>query len=139
MSREKQKPQNRLERVWIYCRTGSPDETSLSDQRNTLIKFAKEQGWKIVGITAEHGSGLDYNRRGLKEVMKAAKAEQMDIVLAKSICRIGRITHKTMECMNQMNHHGVKLMIADNGDINFQPLRVAAYMRVGSEKQLQQE
>ncbi|MDF9409671.1 MAG: hypothetical protein A4E52_00800 [Pelotomaculum sp. PtaB.Bin013] len=137
MSKTEQKIQNRPERVWIYCRTGSQDENSLSDQRDKLTDFAKEQGWEIVGITAEHGSGLNYNRKGLKEVMKAAKAKQMDIALAKSTCRIGRITHKTIECMNKMERHGVKLIIADNGDIDFHPIRVAFYMRVGSEKQLQ--
>lgn len=136
MGKKKQKIQNRPKRVWIYCRTGSQDEKSLLYQRDKLADFAKEQGWEIVGITTEHGSGMDYNRKGLKEVMEAAKAKQMDIALAKSTCRIGRIAHKTMECMNQMDRHGVKLMIADNGDINFQPLRVAIYMRVGSEKQL---
>lgn len=137
MGKKKQKIQNRPKRVWIYCRTGSQDENALSYQRDILTDFAKKQGWEIVGITAEHGSGMDYNRKGLKEVMEAAKAEQMDIALAKSTCRIGRNTHETIECMTKMERHGVKLMIADNGDINFQPLRVAVYMRVGSEKQLQ--
>lgn len=137
MSKKKQKIQNRPKRVWIYCRTGSQDEKSLSDQQEKLTGFAKERGWKIVGITIEHGSGMNYNRKGLKEVMKAAKDKQMDIALAKSTCRIGRITHKTIECIDKMERHGVELMIADNVDIDFRPIRVAFYMRVGSEKQLQ--
>jgi len=31
MSMKEQKIQNRPKRVWIYCRTGSQDENSLSD------------------------------------------------------------------------------------------------------------
>jgi len=87
-----------------------------------MVEYARKQGWEVVGITAEQGSGLDFNRRGLKEVIEAVKAERVDIVLAKSVCRIGRDVYKTMECVEWMNHYGVKLITANNGEVNFNRL-----------------
>ena len=108
-------------RVWIYCRVDCPDDIALKFQKEQMVEYARKQGWEVVGITAEQGSGLDFNRKGLKEVMEAIEAERVDIVLAKSVCRIGRDVYKTMECVDWMNRYGVKLITADNGEVNFKP------------------
>lgn len=123
-------------RVWIYCRVAHPDDLALTFQQEKLLDYAKKQGWEVVGITAEQGSGLDFNRKGLKEVMEAVKAERVNIVLVKNTCRIARDTCMIMACVDEMDEHGVKLMTADNGEVNFKPLKVAIYCRVGSEEQL---
>lgn len=34
----------RTGRVWIYCRVAREDEMSLRAQKNSLVKFAKQQG-----------------------------------------------------------------------------------------------
>ncbi|WP_291300157.1 recombinase family protein [Desulfosporosinus sp. BICA1-9] len=107
-------------RVWIYCRVANPDDMALKFQQEQMVEYARKQGWEVVSITAEQGSGLDFNRKGLKEVMEVVEAKQIDIVLAKSICRIGRDVYKTMECVEWMNHYGVNLITADNG-VNFKP------------------
>jgi len=109
-------------RAWIYCRVAHPDDMALKFQQEQMVEYARKQGWEVVGITAEQGSGLDFNRRGLKEVIEAVKAERVDIVLAKSVCRIGRDVYKTMECVEWMNHYGVKLITANNGEVNFNRL-----------------
>ena len=111
-------------RVWIYCRVDCLDDMALKFQQEQMAEYARKQGWEVVGITAEQGSGLDFNRKGLKEVMEAVKAGRVDIVLAKSICRIGRDVYKTMECGEWMNHYGVKLFTADNGEVNFNQLMI---------------
>ena len=125
MSRKNDTMNNMIEkqdnRVWIYCRVAHPDDLALTFQKEQMIKHAEKQGWEIVGITAEQESGTDFNRKGLKEVMEAVKAERVDIVLTKSINRIGRDIYKTMECVEWMNHYGVKLITADNGKVNFKP------------------
>ncbi|GAB6151263.1 hypothetical protein JCM17380_00130 [Desulfosporosinus burensis] len=93
-----------------------------------MVEYARKQGWEVVGITAEQGSGLDSNRKGLTEVMEAIEAEQINIVLAKSVCRIGRDVYKTMECVEWMNRYGVKLISADNGEVNFKPANDIGFM-----------
>lgn len=105
-------------RVWIYCRVDCLDDMALKFQQEQMVEYVRKQGWEVVGITAEQGSGLDFNRKGLKEVMEVVKAGRVDIVMAKSVCRIGRDVYKTMECVEWMNHYGVKLITADNGEVN---------------------
>lgn len=122
-------------RVWIYCRVAHPDGMALMLQKEQMIEYARKQGWEIVGITAEHGSGLDFNRKGLKEVMEAVKAEQVDIVLVKNTCRIACDICRIMACVDEMDEYGVKLMTVDNGEVDFKPLKVAVYYRVGLEEQ----
>ena len=111
-------------RVWIYCRLDCLDDMALKFQQEQMAEYARKQGWEVVGITAEQGSGLDFNRKGLIEVMEVVKAERADIVLAKSVCRIGRDVYKTMECVEWMNRYGVKLIAADNGEVNFKRLMI---------------
>lgn len=123
-------------RVWIYCRVAHPDGMALMLQKEQMIEYARKQGWEIVGITAEHGSGLDFNRKGLKEVLEVVKAERVGIVLVKNTCRIARDMCRIMACVDEMDEHGVKLMTIDNGEVDFKPLKVAIYCRVGSEEQL---
>ncbi|WP_139024199.1 recombinase family protein [Desulfosporosinus sp. OT] len=108
-------------RAWIYCRVAHPDDMALKFQQEQMAEYARKQDWEVVGMTAEQGSGLDFNRKGLKEVIEAVEAERVDIVLAKSVCRIGRDVYKTMECVEWMNQYGVKLITADNGEVNFKP------------------
>ncbi|MHB8075692.1 recombinase family protein [Desulfosporosinus fructosivorans] len=95
----KNRIKNQDNRVWIYCRVDCPDDMTLMFQQEQMVEYARKQGWEVVGITAEQGTGLDFNRKGLKEVMEAVEAERVDIVLAKSVCRIGRDVYKTMECV----------------------------------------
>ncbi|KUO75380.1 MAG: hypothetical protein APF81_10380 [Desulfosporosinus sp. BRH_c37] len=123
-------------RAWIYCRVACPDDIALKFQQEQMVEYARKQGWEIVGITAEQGSGLDFNRKGLKEVMEAVEAERVDIVLAKSVCRIGRDMRWIMACVDERGEYGVKLMTFDNGELNFKPLRAVIYCRVGPEEQL---
>lgn len=126
-------------RVWIYCRVDCPDNTILMSQQRQMIGYARDQGWDIIGITLEQASGLDFNRRGLKEVMQAVEAEQIDIVLTKSICRIGRHIPWVMAFVDEMDEHGVKLMTADSGGVDFRPLGVVVYCRVGSKRRLRKK
>jgi len=94
-------------RVWIYCRMGHDDGLTLDCQIENLTAFARQQGLDIVGVTSEPGSGLDYDRTELKEVMLAAENKQADIVLAKDVSRIGRDMADTILYLHELRQHGI--------------------------------
>lgn len=104
-------------RAWIYCRVDCLDDMALMFQQEQMAEYARKQGWEVVGITAEQGNGRDFNRKGLKEVMEVVEAGRVDIVLAKSVCWIGRDMCRIMACVDEMDEYGVKLMTADNGGL----------------------
>lgn len=100
-------------RVWIYCRTAYPDFTALEAQETHLIDYANKQGLSIVGITAEHGSGLNFSRAGLCEVLEAAEDSRIDCVLVKNIERLGRDPAKTDGCICWLKERDVEVICAD--------------------------
>ena len=100
-------------RVWIYCRTAYPDLTALEIQKSYLTDYADKHDLSIVGITAEHGSGLDYSRAGLCEVLDAAEDGRIDCVLIKNLERLGRDLLKTDGCIRWLKERNVEIICAD--------------------------
>lgn len=105
-------------RVWIYCRVAHPesDNHSLEIQQAYLIRYAAAYGYTVAGVTAEYGSGLDFGRDGLSEVMEATKYGKMDAVLVSNLDRIGRTMIKLIEFENKLNERHVELLCSDGSN-----------------------
>mgnify|MGYP001391790530 FL=1 len=54
-------------------------------------------GFEVVGESQDTGSGLNFDRNGLTEVMETAEKGEMDVLLVVSVSRLGRDTAKTMD------------------------------------------
>lgn len=100
-------------RVWIYCRTAHPDADFLEAQERYMIGYAKEQGFTIVGITSEHGSGLDLSRKGLKVVSDAIETCKADAILVKNISRLGRDPEEVDVYLSWLKKHNAEMLCAD--------------------------
>ena len=76
-----------LWRVGIYCRLSKDDElqgesASISNQRDLLTAYCETQGWEVVGIYQDDGyTGLNMERPGLRRLLKAVEAKQVNLVL----------------------------------------------------------
>lgn len=103
-------------RAWLYCRVAHPDLEALELQKTYLTDYAKKHGFTIVGVTAEHGSGLSYSREGLRDVLVAAEDGDIDFVLVASLCRIGRDVQKTAGCIHWLRQRDVEVVCADGTD-----------------------
>lgn len=66
--------------------------------------------YTIVGVAAEHGSGLTLDRPALQEVMEAVLAGKVDVVLISSLDRIGRDWGMTKQYIDLLAEHKVKLL-----------------------------
>lgn len=100
-------------RVWIYCRTAHPDMVALADQKRYMIDYAEKQGFTIAGVTAEHGSGLDISRNGIKEVSGAIEAGKTDALLVRDPARLSRDLEEMDAYLHWLKKHGVELICAD--------------------------
>lgn len=100
-------------RVWIYCRTAHPDANFLEAQEQYMIGYAKEQGFSIVGITSEHGSGLDFSRKGLKAVSNAIETRKADAILVKDVSRLGRDPEEVDVYLSWLKKHNAEMLCAD--------------------------
>ena len=102
-------------RVWVYCRTAYPDAEALERQKQMLLHAADKQGFQVVGITAESGSGLSLERQGIKELLTAVDNKQMDIVFVKDASRIARNFIELWNCVERLETHGIEVLTLDDG------------------------
>ncbi|WP_298196935.1 recombinase family protein [Desulfosporosinus sp.] len=106
-------------RAWIYCRIDAPEDTHgvLKGQKRELTDYAEQMGFIVVGESEDIGSGLDSDRPGLAEVMKAAGDGRMDVLLVKKVDRLGRDTAKLLEFLRGLDQLGVELYSPLEGQI----------------------
>ena len=83
---------------------------SLERQAEELRRYAEQAGYTIVGVAAEHGSGMTLDRPALQEVMEAVLAGKVDVVLISSLDRIGRDWGMTKQYIDLLTEHKVKLL-----------------------------
>lgn len=103
----------KAKRTWIYCRTAYPDAHALVVQQRTLEAFAKQHSFEVVGITAEHASGLDCIHTRLSEASKAVAAGEVDILLVTDLERLVRVLMETDSYLRWLEDHFVDLVCAD--------------------------
>lgn len=107
-------------RAWIYCRIDAPEDVhgTLKGQKKELYDYADQMGFSVVGCSEDIGSGMDRNRSGLIEVSKAAKQGEIDILLVKTLSRVGRNTEHTLEIIQELRQSGVRLYSPLEGEIS---------------------
>lgn len=111
--------QESRKRAWIYCRIDAPEDThgAQKGQKKELMDYAEQMGFVVVGETEDMGGGLDFDRAGLTEVMKAAADGKMDVLLIKKLDRLGRDTAKLLDLLRGLDLLGVELYSALEGQI----------------------
>ena len=80
----------------IYCRLSRDDEqagesNSIVNQKAILKKYAKEQGFRNIQFFEDDGfSGANFNRPEWQRMIAMVEADQIGVLLAKDMSRIGR-------------------------------------------------
>ena len=100
-----------MNRTTIYARTASTNDTALAWQVQALQGLASYLGLHVTHIIRETSSGLDFKRQGLNELMRLAKQHEIDTVLMTNLNRIGRDIPKVIAILEELDSHGVKLII----------------------------
>lgn len=97
-------------------------------QRNTLTELCKRNGWQIVHTVENKVSGAKKNedREEIIELLDYVRHNDVDMVLATEVSRIGRNTLEALKTIEILNEHKVNLYFANygietllpNGDVN---------------------
>ena len=95
----------------IYARTACPNETELNWQVQVLQGLAATLDLNVTHIIRETASGLNFDRQRLRELMGLVKAHDVDTILMKDLARIGRDIPKVIAVLEELDSHGVKLII----------------------------
>ena len=111
-------------RVGVYCRLSKDDElqgesASISNQRDLLTAYCETQGWEIANIYQDDGyTGLNMDRPGLKKLLKAVEARQVNLILTKDLSRLGRNYLETGHLMEDFFPRNGARYIAMNDGID---------------------
>src|SRR5688500_15402045 len=100
----------------IYCRLSRDDGTdsesnSITNQRQMLRKYAKDNGFKIYKEYMDDGiSGVTFNRPSFNQMVSDIENKKIGIVLVKDMSRLGR--------NNALVAHYTEVFFPDN-DVRF--------------------
>lgn len=100
-------------KVAIYCRVSTTDQ-SCERQAQDLLAYAKQAGFKVVGVWKETASGTKQNRVERQKVMDLAQARKIDAILVTELTRWGRSTLDLIQTLQSLQGWAV-LLIAQTG------------------------
>ncbi len=101
-------------KVAVYCRVSTQQEiqhNSLEAQRNYYEQLvANHPEWTLVGIYADQASGRNNKKMNAFQRMLAdCRAKKIDLILVKSISRMGRNTVEFLKACSELNCLGVEV------------------------------
>ena len=100
-------------KVAIYARVSTHDQ-NCERQIKDLTEYASKCDYEVVGIWSETMSGMKIDRAQRKDVMRLARARDIDAVLVTELTRWGRSTTDLINTLNELHSWKVSL-IAQNG------------------------
>lgn len=109
----------KLKRVAVYCRVSSRFEEqirSIGSQAKYLIDMTVHHpGWVFQGIYIDICSGSRAgNRTELQHMLTDARLQEIDIVLVRTVSRLGRDTVDMLQIMRELKSLGVEIIFADD-------------------------
>ena len=118
-----------MNRTAIYVRTASPSETALDWQVQVLQGLASYLGLNVTHIIRETASGLDFKRQGLNEMMSLVENHEIDTILMTNLDRIGRDALKVLDVLEELESHGIKLIIQGGNTVEVNDNPLLKYLR----------
>ena len=100
-------------RVLIYCRLARDDSMVMECQKEYLRRWAAENGYTVVGEITEVGSGIQHDRPGLAEVMRAVQEKRMDTLVVRKLDRLARRSTDAYHLIELLKENGIDLICTD--------------------------
>lgn len=100
--------------VAAYCRVSTQQEIqhhSLKAQQQYYEKLIRDHpGWIFSGIYADHASGRHNTKmKAFQQMMSDCREKKIDLILVKSISRMGRNTVQFLQACEELNQLGVEV------------------------------
>jgi putative resolvase len=101
----------------IYCRESTKQQVnSLENQINKCKEFCISKGFNIDKVITDNLSALNYNRKGLKEILKLAIENKIDNLIIYYKDRLVRFGFELFEELAILNNFNI--IIIDNSESN---------------------
>ena len=106
---------NKKKRVAAYARVSTDSEDQIHSFKAQIdeytTKITSNSNWEFVGMYSDEGiSGTSLKKRdGLNTLLKEAKKGNVDLILVKSISRLGRNTLDILTIVRELREIGVEI------------------------------
>ena len=101
-------------RVWLYYRLSNDDDkeqNSLLNQRKITLEYALLNGYIVAGESSDdNASGMNFQREGIREIVKAVVAGSIDAVIVKDLSRLGRHKIQTALLIDFLRENSVRVL-----------------------------
>jgi site-specific DNA recombinase len=91
-------------------------KNSLENQISLAERIAKEQGFTVVEHYIDNGiSGTGFkNRSEINRLLQDTKKKKFDVMIAKSVSRLGRNTSKSLRLADELEQEGIRLILPED-------------------------
>ncbi|MFB1049483.1 recombinase family protein [Paraliobacillus sp. JSM ZJ581] len=103
-------------RAIIYCRVSTEKEeqaSSLSRQKQELIRLAQDKNIDVIDIIEEKQSGYEIERQGILTLLERCGSGEIDCILIQDETRLGRGNTK-IALFHQFSKLGIKIYALSN-------------------------
>lgn len=106
-------------RIGIYVRESRDDfgenYETIENQRDLLLHYVEAQklGCVYAVYTDDNVSGSAFERKGLSRLKDDVRSGKINLLLLKDLSRLGRNNAKTLQFIDFLEEHGVRIMSSD--------------------------
>jgi DNA invertase Pin-like site-specific DNA recombinase len=107
-------------RAVIYARYSSDlqRDASIADQVRVCRRRIDAEGWSLLHVYSDHGaSGASHLRASYQALMRDAREQKYDVVVAESLDRLSRDQEHVAGLYKLLSFHGVVLVTIGEGEI----------------------
>ena len=101
-------------RAGLYARVSTNDQQTLAMQSRAMREYAARRGWTIALQVREVTPGRR-KREAREKLLEAARRREIDVVLVWRLDRWGRSVTDLLATLQELEHLGVGLRVADRG------------------------
>ncbi len=94
----------------LYCRVACDDGSNLEMQKKELQHYAEQNGYTVIGVYTECGSGLTLKHPKLWEATDRILSGEAEMLIIKSIDRISRDWQEAKKYIDLLTEQGGKIL-----------------------------
>ncbi len=97
-------------KVAVYCRVACADQLAMDKQTDTVMTYAKEQGYHVVRCITENGVSGFQNKTSIAQLISMAKEKQIKAVVCQDPSRLTRDYSRYYTIERELVEHGCKVV-----------------------------
>lgn len=101
-------------RVVLYLRVSTAAQ-GFAAQRSAVLAYCRRRGWRPLKVYQEKKSGVDAQRTELDALLRAARADEFDVLVIYKLDRLGRSTIHLAQIVNELTALRIGFVSATEG------------------------